>query len=63
VRGEQKQIIFGVPYREPQQSLTAHVNPTEENELLSKVKALPAEQKRALLEALKEVGADASATG
>jgi len=65
VRGEQKQIIFGVPYREPQQSLTAHVNPstTEENKLLSKVKALPAEQKRALLEALKEVGVNASATG
>lgn len=56
--------LFSAYLREPQQSLTAHVNPTtEENELLSKVKALPREQKKALLEALKEVGAGASATG
>jgi hypothetical protein len=52
VRGEQKQIIFGVPYKEPQQKLEEASN--VESEILEKVKALPAEQKKALLEALKE---------
>jgi len=55
VRGEQKQIIFGVPYREPQQKLAADQqgNPLDAD-LMTKVKALPLEQKRALLEALNE---------
>jgi hypothetical protein len=52
VRGEQKQIIFGVPYKEPQQKLEEASN--VESEILEKVKALSAEQKKALLEALKE---------
>jgi len=56
VRGEQKQIIFGVPYREPQQKLSVD----QQNEspldidLMAKVKLLPLEQKKALLEALNE---------
>ncbi|MEM2953767.1 MAG: hypothetical protein QXU21_05790 [Candidatus Bathyarchaeia archaeon] len=56
VRGEQKQIIFGVPYREPQQKLAVekqHENPLDAD-LMAKVKALPLEQRRALLEALNE---------
>lgn len=56
VRGEQRQVIFGVPYREPQQKLPVNQqmeNPLEAD-LMAKVKALPLEQKKALLEALKE---------
>jgi len=54
VRGEQKQIIFGVPYNEPQQKLQVQPENPLDASLIAKVKALPVEQKRALLEALNE---------
>lgn len=57
VRGENREVLFGVPYIEPQQKLQLD-QPTQpkniEGEILEKVKGLPAEQKKALLEALKE---------
>jgi len=56
VRGEQRQVIFGVPYREPQQKLPVNKeteNPLE-TDLITKVKTLSLEQKKALLEALSE---------
>jgi hypothetical protein len=52
VRGENREVVFGVPYKEPQQKLEEASN--VESEILEKVKALSAEQKKALLEALKE---------
>lgn len=56
VRGEEKQIIFGVPYREPQQKLSVDQQPESplDADLMAKVKTLPLEQKKALLEALNE---------
>ena len=56
VRGEQKQVIFGVPYNEPQQKLPVdqQLGSPLEADLMAKVKALPLEQKKALLEALGE---------
>jgi hypothetical protein len=56
VRGEQKQVIFGVPYNEPQQKLPVdqQLGSPLEADLMAKVKALPLEQKKALLEALNE---------
>jgi len=57
VRGENREVIFGVPYREPQQKLDAasSVQLNVEAEILEKVKDLPAEKRKALLEALKEM--------
>ncbi|MCS7124690.1 MAG: hypothetical protein NZ932_04665 [Candidatus Bathyarchaeota archaeon] len=56
VRGEQRQVIFGIPYREPQQKLPVdrQSNSPLDADLIAKVKALPLEQKKALLEALNE---------
>jgi hypothetical protein len=57
VRGESKEALFAVPYIEPQQKLQVD-QPNQlkniETEILKKVKSLPAEQKKTLLEALKE---------
>jgi hypothetical protein len=54
VRGEQKSVIFGVPYNEPQQKLQVKPDNPLDAEIVAKVKSLPAEQKKALLEALSE---------
>lgn len=54
VRGEQKSVIFGVPYNEPQQKLQVQPDNPLDIDLMAKVKALPLEQKKALLEALNE---------
>jgi len=51
VRGEEKPVLYGVPYREPQQQLQP--NPLDKA-ILNQLKALPMEQKHALLQALKE---------
>jgi hypothetical protein len=53
VRGEQKQIVYGVPYREPQQPLNPQPQVEVDREIMAKVKALAPEQKAALVEALK----------
>jgi hypothetical protein len=57
VRGENREVLLGVPYIEPQRKLEL-TGPTQprslEGEILEKIKGLPAEQKKALLEALKE---------
>jgi hypothetical protein len=50
VRGENREILFGTPYKEPQQKLQQQPLNTE---ILEKIKDLPAEQKKVLLEALK----------
>jgi len=54
VRGEQKSVIFGVPYNEPQQKLHLQPDSPLDADIIAKVKSLPTEQKKALLEALNE---------
>lgn len=55
ISGVTKQVLFGVPYREPQQSLERpKLQPSLDEELLAKVRSLPPEAKKGLLEALKE---------
>lgn len=54
VRGEQKSVIFGVPYNEPQQKLQVQPDSPLDADIIAKVKSLPTEQKKALLEALNE---------
>ena len=61
VRGESKEVIFGVPYKEPQQKLQLQQQQQQQPldseilEILEKVKRLSAEQRKALLEALKQM--------
>lgn len=50
VRGEEKSVLYGVPYEEPQQRL----DPTPDKEIMARIAKLPPTQKKALLEALKE---------
>jgi hypothetical protein len=53
VRGEQKQIVYGIPYKETQQPLDPQPQIGVDREILAKVKALAPEQKATLAEALK----------
>jgi len=58
ISGVAKTVLFGVPYKEPQQNLDIQPHSVDE-ELLAKVRGLPPEAKKGLLEALKEKPAEA----
>jgi hypothetical protein len=52
VRGEDRQIIYGSPYREPQQALDPKQRAPVDTETMTKLKALPPEAKQALMKEL-----------